>query len=262
MSGLGDGQNGFPKLPIIVMDQPAPPPRLTAREKYGGMLYLGIGGLVVLAGMIAWFGYNVWRMRDVWAEVYALHDSKRSDDERIASAFRLSRDPRMGDHQLMEISLRRDLPDLARYLLAEAVSTDAVARDPRGYSLAVALSPDWPDWLRLVLARRLAYGATRGYAIPEMALDELAKHSDPMIRLWADYSLAVMPGAKAEAAARLEEAARIHDANGELAAKLLAVRAAPSEERERLLDDVTRWIRHQHPQAAKIWEKEVGSSTG
>ena len=80
----------------------------------------------------------------------------------------------MTDRQLMEICLRRDLPDLARYLLAEAVSTEAVARDPRAFALTVARSPDWPDWLRLVLSRRLAYGATRGYAIPEVALDELA----------------------------------------------------------------------------------------
>ena len=58
------------------------------------------------------------------------------------------------------------MPDQARYVLAEAVSTEAVASDPRAYSLAVALSPDWPDWLRLLLARRLAYGAARGYAHP------------------------------------------------------------------------------------------------
>ena len=261
MSGFGDGKNGFPKLPIIVMDPPpAQQPPRTDRDKYGGLLYLGIAGLVVLAVMIAWFGYNLWQLRDVWAEVYALHDSKRSDDERIESAFRLSRDPRVGDHQLMEICLRRDLPDRARYVLAEAVSTDAVARDPRQYALAVALSPDWPDWLRLVLARRLAYGATRGYTIPEVSLEELSKHSDPMIRLWADYSLAVMPGAKPEAVAKLEEAARLHDDNGELAVKLLAARTAPAEERERLLDDITLWLRHHHPQAAKIWQKEVGST--
>ena len=43
-----------------------------------------------------------------------------------------------------------------------------MARDPRAYALTVALSQDWPDWLRLVLSRRLAYGATRGYAIPEV----------------------------------------------------------------------------------------------
>ena len=169
--------------------------------------------------------------------------------------MKLSHDPRVTDRQLMEICLRRDLPDQARYVLAEAVSTEAVASDPRAFALTVALSQDWPDWLRLVLSRRLAYGATRGYAIPEVALDELAKHSDPMIRLWADYSLAVMPGAKSDAAAKLEEAARADDENGKLAAMLLAAKNAPADERERRLDEATLWLRHHHPEALKFWRE-------
>lgn len=260
MSGFGDGQNGFPKLPIIVMDPPPPqqPPR-TERDKYGGLFHLGIAGLAVLALMIAWFAYSTWRLRGVWALVYTLHDSQRSDAERTQSALRLTRDSRLNDHQLMEICLRRDLPDQARYLLAEAVSTDAVARDPRAFALTVAMSPDWPDWLRLVLSRRLAYGATRGYAIPEVALEELSQNSDPMIRLWAAYSLAVMPGSKSHAAAKLEEAARAPDDNGKLAAMLLAAQEAPPEEREHRLDDATIWLRHHHPQAAKMWQGwEIG----
>ena len=159
----------------------------------------------------------------------------------------------MADRQLMEICLRRDLPDRARYVLAEAVSTDAVARDPRAYALTVALSEDWPDWLRLVLSRRLAYGASRGYAIPEVALDELAKHPDPMIRIWANYALAVMPGVKSSGAAKLAEAAQAPDDNGKLATLLLAAKDAPAEHRERRLDEATAWLRHHHPQAEKIW---------
>jgi hypothetical protein len=252
VSGLGDGRNGFPKLPIVVIDPPQQPSR-TQREKYGGLLYLGIAGLAILCLLIAWFGFRVWQLRDVWSEIYALHDAKRSDAERIRSAEKLGRDPRVTDHQLMEICLRRDLPDKARYVLAEAVSTQAVARDPRAYALAVALSPDWPDWLRLVLSRRLAYGATRGYAIPEVALEELAKSADPMIRIWANYSLAVMPGLKTNAVAKLEEAARASDENGRLAAMLLAAKNAPPEEREQHLDGATRWLRHHHPQIAKFW---------
>ena len=49
-----------------------------------------------------------------------------------------------------------------------------------------------------------------------------------MIRLWAEYSLAVMPGLKTDAAAKLEEAARTDDENGKLAAMLLAARNAPA----------------------------------
>jgi hypothetical protein len=254
VTGFDDRQNGFPKLPIIVIDPPPQPPR-TNRDKYGGLLYLGIAGLAVMTLLIAWFAYSAWQLRDVWAEIYALHDARRSTAERIESALKLSRDPRVTDHQLMETCLHRDLPEQARYLLAEAVSTEAVARDPRAFALAVAFSPDWPDWLRLVLSRRLAYGATRGYTIPEKALDELAKSSDPMIRLWAKYSLAVMPGSKTDAAAKLEEAARANDENGKLAAMLLAARNAPPDERERLLDEATSWLRHHHPQAAKIWQE-------
>jgi hypothetical protein len=254
VSGLADGRNGFPKLPILDSIPPQPAPPRTERDKYGGLYYLGIGGLALLVVMIAWFGYRVWQLRDVWAQVYVLHDSKRSDADRIEAARWLSRDARVGDHQLMEICLRRDLPDRARYLLAETISTDAVARDPRAYALTVALSQDWPDWLRLVLSRRLAYGATRGYAIPEVSLDELAKHPDPMIRAWADYSLAVIPGLKPDGAAKLAEAARAPDDNGKLAAMLLATRDAPREDQERLLDEVTLWLRTHHPQAAKIWE--------
>jgi hypothetical protein len=258
VSSFGDGQNGFPKLPIIVLDSKQQPPR-TARDKYGGLLYLGIAGLAVLALLIGWFGYSVWRLKDVWTQVYVLHDSSRSDAERIQSALWLSRDPRVSDRQLMEICLHRDLPNKARYLLAEAVSTEAVASDPRAYALAVALSQDWPDWLRLVLARRLAYGATRGYMVPEMALDELAKHSDPMIRLWANYSLAVMPGLKTNAAATLAEAAQAPDDNGKLAAMLLAAKEARAEDREHRLDLATVWLRNHHPQAAKIWAQEASA---
>jgi hypothetical protein len=256
VSSFGDGKNGFPKLPIIVIDPPPSPPQppRTKRDKYGGLLYLGVAGLIVLAVMIVWFAYSAWQLRDVWSQVYALHDSKRSDAERIQSALKLSQDPRVTDRQLMEICLHRDLPDQARYLLAEAVSTDAVASDPREFALTVALSPDWPDWLRLVLSRRLGYGASRGYAIPEVALDELAKSADPMIRLWAEYSLAVMPGVKSDAAAKLEEAARADDENGKLAAMLLAAKSASPEERERRLDEATLWLRHHHPQVLKFWQ--------
>jgi hypothetical protein len=256
VSGLANGPNGFPKLPILDSIPPPPLPPRTRRDKYGGLFYLGIGGLALLVVMIAWFGYSVWQLRGVWAEVYALHDPKRSDAERIESAVKLSRDPRVTDRQFMEICLRRDLPDRARYVLAEAVSTDAVASDPRAFALTVALSQDWPDWLRLVLSRRLAYGATRGYAIPEVALNDLAKHSDPMIRIWANFSLAVVPGLKTDAPAKLAEAARAPDDNGKLAAMLLAAKDAPPGQRENRLDEATAWLRHHHPEAVKIWGAE------
>ena len=209
LSVFGESPNGFPKLPIL---SPAEIRRLrvsaSARSTAGSSI-VGIAGLVLLCLMVGWFAYGFWSLRDVWADVYVLHDPKRSEADRVQAAFRLSRDPRVNDGQRMEICLRRDLPDLARYLLAEAVSTDAVASDPRSFSLAVARSPDWPDWLRLLLARRLAYGAARGYAIPREALDELAGHSDPMIGLWANCRLGPARRARTRSRPRqLEQAAR------------------------------------------------------
>ena len=49
-----------------------------------------------------------------------------------------------------------------------------------------------------------------GYDVPREALDELRRHSDPMIGLWATYSLAVLPrtGPDPALTAELEKAAR------------------------------------------------------
>ncbi len=250
MSVFGESPNGFPKLPILDSRVPA----RSQREKYGGLFYFGIAGLVIVAGLVAWFVHGVWELRVVGAHIYVLHDPKRTERERIQAAFELSRDPRVTDSQLMEMSLRRDLPDLARYLLAEAVSTNEVARDPRGYALTVARSPDWPDWLRMLLARRLAYGQARGYAIPSAALTELSNHTDTMIGLWAACALALTPGAERWPITRLEQAARIADDPGELASMLLAVIAAAPGERERRLDEATIWLRRHHGQASKLWQ--------
>jgi len=154
----------------------------------------------------------------------------------------------------MEICLRRDVPDLARYLMAESVSTDAIARDPRSFALTVARSPDWPDWLRLLFTRRLAYGAAHGYAIPREALTELAGHSDPMIGLWADCSLTLLPEPDSKAAVALEQVTSKPGPTAELAALLRAAIAAPQSEREARLNDASLWLRLRHPQAAAVWQ--------
>jgi hypothetical protein len=252
LSVFDNGPFPFPKLPILSQAEIPPPPRLSQREKYGGLFYVGIAGLVLLCLMVGWFAYGFWSLRDVWEDVYVLHNPKRSELDRIQAAFRLSHDPRVNDGQRMEICLRRDVPDLARYLLAEAISTDAVASDPRSFSLAVARSSDWPDWLRLLLARRLLYGAVRRYAIPPEALDELAGHSDPMIGVWAKSTLALLE-ARSDPAAALEQSSQVPGPTGELSARLLTAIQSPAAERERRLDEVTVWMRTNHPQATKIW---------
>jgi hypothetical protein len=250
---FSEGFNGFPKLPIL---NPAeiPPPRKSQREKYGGLFYAGIAGLVFLIGLVVLFVYGAWNLRDVAADIYVLHDRSRPEPDRLQAAFRLSRDARFGDAERMNMSLERDLPDLARYLLAESVSTELVAQDPRTFALAVARSPDWPDWLRLLLARRLTYGAGLGYAIPGEALTELAGHADPMIGLWANAARALLPDAGSGGVATLEDASRRPGPAGELATRLLAAIRAPAAERESRLDETTVWLRAHHARAAKLWE--------
>ena len=247
----------FPELPILNLGAPTstPAPARTQREKYGGLFYLGIAGLLLLLVLIGWFGYGLWSNRDIWADLYVLSDRTRTEAERIEAAFRLGENPRFSDEQKMELSLRKDFPDLARYLLAESVLTELVVRDPRSYAMVVAHSEGWPDWLRLLLSRRLAYGAGRGYDIPHEPLEELKRHSDPMIGLWATYALAVLPRSGTDPAmlAELEETTHSADAREELAIRLVgAIRS--QRERETRLDEATIWLRRHHAQAAKIWQ--------
>jgi hypothetical protein len=257
-NGSGGSPFRFPELPIINPAVPAPPPAppRSQREKYGALFYLGIAGLLFVILLVGWFGYGVWSNRDIWMDVYAVHDASRPEADRIQAAFRLANNPGFADVQKLDVSLRKDPPELARYLLAESVSTEAVARDPRGYTMLVARSEGWPDWLRLVLSRRLAYGAGRGYDVPPDPLDELKRRPDPMIGLWATYALAVLPrsGPDPTMTAELEKAAKAPDASGELAALLLAALRAPEGEREDRLDDASTWLRRHHPEAAKIWQ--------
>jgi hypothetical protein len=213
-----------------------------------------LGGLAVLALLVGFFIHGVWTHRALWADVYTLHDARRSATDRIQAAFRLSRDERLSDSQRQEMALERDLPELARYLLAEAVSIEAVAHDPRAFALAVAKSPDWPDWLRLLWARRLVYGSARQYAIPRDAVLELARHDDPMIRAWALAAFAASPNAEPTSSVELDQGAHAPGEAGQLAARLAAALKAPEAVRDERLDEATEWLRRHHPQAAKIWE--------
>ena len=151
--------------------------------------------------------------------------------------YRLSRDPRVNDDQRMEICLRRDVPDLARYLLAEAVSTDAVAHDPRSFCAG--------GGAQRRLARLAAASCWRGgwrtgplaaYAIPREALDELAQHADPMIGLWANSALALLAAGLGHRDGRRSSSkrcARVPDPAGELAATLAGTRASQIARRRR-----------------------------
>lgn len=245
----------FPLLPIVTAD----PPRLKAHQKYGGLFYFGIIGLVVLLALVGWFIHGAWSLRDVWSNVYILHDQGRPAAQRVQAAYALSRDARVNQRQRWDICLERNLPDLARYVLAESLSAEAASADPRAYAMAVARSEGWPNWLRLLLLRPMAYAAIEGVRFPAEPLDELMRHEDPAIRLWAALVLAVEDDEGKEGPGRvaLEQGCPEGGSGPEqgLACLLLEavrLRGDPAPRKARL-DAATRWIRENHPAARGLW---------
>ncbi len=249
MDSNGDPGARFPKLPILSAGELPP---LGQREKYGGLLYLGIGGLVVLVIMIGWFGYAAWSLRDVWRDVYVLHDVRAPLPDRLAAASRLARSPRFGDDQRLELALERALPDRARHALAEGVSTDLLRADPRGFSLAVARSPGWPGWLRIPLELDLVRGVIRGYSVPPVALEELARNDDPMIAALALFAQAVERPGEPFARKALEVQAAGLGSRADLANRLLGVLDLPAPNREPPMDDISRWLREHHEPTVEV----------
>jgi hypothetical protein len=240
----------FPQLPIVTPD----PPRRSERDKYGGLYTLGVIGLVVVLALVGWFAWGAWSLRAVWGNIYALHDGQRPAAERVRAAYALSRDPRVNQRQYWDMCLRKPLPELARYVLAEALTAEAASADPRGYALTVARSPGWPNWLRLLLTRPLAYAAARGVAVPAGPLRELRDLGyDPAIGLWADFALAASTPADHAAEAALAAAAEGDGPDQALARRLLDALRAGGAERTRRLDEATRWLRTHHPEAVRIW---------
>lgn len=241
----------FPSLPIVTPN----PPRLGRAEKYGGLFYLGVGGLLVLAALVGWFSVNLWLLRDVWTNIYILHDPGRPEARRIQAAYALSRDPSTTDRQRWDVALRTELPELARYLVAESLGPGIVADDPRGHPLAVARSPDWPGWLRALAARPIALAAADGTAVPTEPLEELRNHADPMIGLWAAFAEAVSPQPVDAAVKQLDETARSPGPARELAVLLQAARSASGDDRRSLLAQAALWLRSHHPEAIRIWNR-------
>jgi hypothetical protein len=243
----------FPSLPIVT-----PPPEETRRsdaQKYGALYYLGVVGLAVVIALLAWFAWGAWSLRSVWVNVYVLHQPQRSTAERVQAAYALSRDPKVNPRQLWDIALEKPLPPLARFVVAEGLTADVVNDDPHGYAAAVARSENWPDWLRLVLLRPMAYRAALGRPLPREPLDELSRHNDPAIRLWASYTLAAsQEGGDSKALSSLRSAA---DAEGPLQPLALdlvnALDARRLDDRIRALDAATLHVRTAQPEAARLW---------
>ena len=249
--------SGFLGLPIVTPD----PPRKSQAEKYGSMLYLGAGGLVVVLALVGWFAYQVSGMRDLWAAIYVLHDSHRPAKERIDAAWALSKDERLNQRQRFEmVERQRGLPPAARYLLAESLTAEAAQADPRAYALAVARSQGWPDWLRYCsLLRPIAYAAAVGTRFPSEPLKELSWSSDPYIVLWAAFVRDVAGDTAAEGIleravhADDEVSSRHRSALSMQAQLLLDAAHSEGEERFSLLKKATQEIRRGHPEAMKLW---------
>jgi hypothetical protein len=244
------GPRAFPSLPIVTPD----PPGRSQLEKYGLLFYLGAAGLVVVVTLVGWFGYQMWIMRDVWAKVHVLHDSNQTDEARIQAAFSLSRDPRVEQSQLWDMSLRRGLPELARYVLAERIGPELVAQDPQGYVSAVARSPEWPAWLRMALARPLAYASTEGHAISRERLGEICRQSDPILRLWALYTLAVQSRPDPQTVVEIRRIAQATGPQREFAAILLSAVDSAESQRKEILDRASLWIRDHHSETRVLWQ--------
>lgn len=239
----------YPELPIVTPDPP-PPPRKTQAEKYGGLLYAGIAGLVVTMALLAYFGMGVRSLGGVLGAVYRLHDPRTSEAGRIEAAFALRHDPKFTQRQAYDIAVEgRKLPPLARYLVAESLTAEAAEADPRAYALAVERSTGWPDWFRLLMLRPMAYAAVRGAKFPPKSLEALMRNPDPILATWARFVAAANGDRDAERTLAAE-------AEGDALAKLLSSALAGGqgvEIRERMLDDATLWVRGHHPGAVAAW---------
>ena len=244
------GRPSFPDLPIVTPD----PPRLTLREKYGSLYYLGVGGLILTVVMVATFGYGIWATRELWSAFLILADPSRPESDRAVAAWVMTHHPAANDVQRMEFAFNKELPDRVRYIIAEGLTTDAIRSDPKGYALQVAKSEGWPNWLRLVMIRPMAYGVGEGYRIAWEPLDSLRKNGDQAVALWATYTRAAMGPGDPAAAADLDSAARRPGFYQPLAMLLDAALKADGPARTRKLDEATAWLRQFHPIIAPFWK--------
>jgi len=247
----------FPQLPIVTPD----PPRLSTREKYGSLFYLGILGLATVVALVTWFGFGVWSMRSVWTNIYRLHDETRSETERVRAAIDLAQDSRVNERQRWDICLRKPLPPLARVVLAKSLTAEAASADPRGYALTIARSPGWPNWLRVLLARPMAYAAVEGVIFPRDALAELRANSDRGVALWGSFLDAQQENLADPGLQELEQASAGQGWERDYAHLLLeAARLRESPDRQiPLLDRATDALLARHPNLHPLWASLPGT---
>ena len=240
----------FPDLPIITPD----PPRLSMAEKYGGLYYLGIIGLSFAVALVAVTSYGIYVTRDLWSAVLVLGNPARTDPDRTRAAWVIARHPAANDRQKSDLAFQKSLPPLARYVIAESMTAEAIRADPKGYAVMVARSEGWDDWLRLLMLRPMAYGVGAGYRIAWEPLDLLRNHKDPAIALWATYTRAINPPGDASAAESLTRSATQVGPFQPLAVLLDAAAKAEGAARVKKLDEATAWLRVHHPGSAELWK--------
>ena len=154
--------------------------------------------------------------------------------------------------------MNRELPALARYLLAEGLTADATSADPRGYALAAARSEGWPAWLRGLVARPLALAAASGRRVDREALAELAKNDDPFVAAWAEFALhQTRSQPLSENEARIPSKGR-----SPFAARLLAADGLTQPALGEALDHATLWVRDHQPSAREVWAGWRETSSG
>jgi hypothetical protein len=241
-------------LPIIARPTESPKSGRSASSKYGGVYWLSIFGLVVLSGLIGWFGIGFWQMRGVWRDVYTMNDAKAAIESRVDAAWELTRTSSVSQRQFFDLAISRVPPEPARYLCAEALTSGVVKSEPRGFAIAVARSEGWPAWLRVLMTRALVYAAADGVALPPDALDELRSNLDPGVRLWAEAAVAFGGGERAASARAFLLAAAEGDGwEGALARLLHQATSHPHGGSWDWLDRATEWMREGHPDARRVW---------
>jgi hypothetical protein len=150
--------------------------------------------------------------------------------------------------------LRPELPALARYRLAEALTAEATATDPSGYAKTVAHSTGWPAWLRVLLTRPMAYAVNRGIAFPPEPVRELSLMDDPLLKVWSTYVQTLQRGGDPVALKQLEELSVARTPSSEVARLLLASLHEKEPARTEKLDEATRLMRRASPEAATLWQ--------
>ena len=214
----------------------------------------------MILALVGWFAWQAWSLRDVWANVYTLHDAATERSRSRPGGLYARADPGFNQRQLWDNALSKPLPPLARYLLAEALTAEAASADPRAYGLAVAqerrlarLAPAPADPADGV--RRGARPA-RPPRVPHHALAQPRPRHGPLGDLRPRRRF------RRRRRARPPRSATTPENDGPdrgLAVELVsALDATRFQDRFKALDAATLWLRTHHPEAGPALGRLAG----